>query len=50
MATQTVPLTEARILHAYWEKTPRSRALDTRAGALNPGHNHPGFLAADGEL
>src|SRR3984957_7010874 len=36
MATQTVPLAESRILRAYWEKTPRSRELHTRAGALLP--------------
>jgi glutamate-1-semialdehyde 2,1-aminomutase len=36
MATQTMPLAESRILHAYREKTPRSRALHDRAGALLP--------------
>jgi glutamate-1-semialdehyde 2,1-aminomutase len=36
MATQTVPLAESRIFHAYREKTERSRALHARAGALLP--------------
>jgi glutamate-1-semialdehyde 2,1-aminomutase len=36
MATQTAPLAESPILRAYREKTPRSRALHTRAAALLP--------------
>src|SRR5579862_5476997 len=36
MATQAVSLAESRILHAYREKTPRSRELHGRAGALLP--------------
>jgi glutamate-1-semialdehyde 2,1-aminomutase len=36
MAIQTAPLAESKILRAYWEKTPRSRALHTRAGTLLP--------------
>src|ERR1700728_17279 len=36
MAAQTVPRAESKILHAYREKTPRSRALHARAGALLP--------------
>src|ERR1051326_7148930 len=36
MAAQTVPLADSKILHAYREKTPRSRALHARAGALLP--------------
>jgi glutamate-1-semialdehyde 2,1-aminomutase len=36
MAIQTAPLAESRILRAYWEKTPRSRELHTRAAALLP--------------
>jgi glutamate-1-semialdehyde 2,1-aminomutase len=36
MATQAVSLAESRILHAYREKTPRSRELHGRARALLP--------------
>src|SRR5579863_7517225 len=43
MATQTVPLTESKILRAYSEKTPRSRALHERAKPLLPnGVTHVG--------
>src|SRR5579862_4957030 len=43
MATQTVPLTESKILRAYADKTPRSRALHERAKALLPnGVTHVG--------
>src|SRR5579872_7455631 len=43
MATQTVPLTESKILRAYVEKTPRSRALHERAKPLLPnGVTHVG--------
>jgi hypothetical protein len=43
MATQTVPLTESKILRAYADKTPRSRALYERAKALLPnGVRHVG--------
>src|SRR6476661_11131073 len=36
MATQTVPLQESKILRAFSEKTPRSRALHQRALSLLP--------------
>src|SRR6476659_5430434 len=36
MATQTVPLQESKILRAFSEKTPRSRALQQRALSLLP--------------
>src|SRR5689334_9834884 len=36
MATQTVPLKESKILRAYADKTPRSRALYERAQRLLP--------------
>jgi glutamate-1-semialdehyde 2,1-aminomutase len=36
MATQTVPLKESKILRAYADKTPRSRALHERAKTLLP--------------
>jgi glutamate-1-semialdehyde 2,1-aminomutase len=36
MATQKVSLAESKILRAYFEKTPRSRALHARARALLP--------------
>src|ERR1051325_1297353 len=36
MAAQTVPLADSKLPHAYREKTPRSRALHARAGALLP--------------
>jgi glutamate-1-semialdehyde 2,1-aminomutase len=36
MATQTVPLEESKIMRAYAEKTPRSRALHERAQPLLP--------------
>src|SRR6476646_2417221 len=36
MATQTVPLKESKILRAYTDKTPGSRALHQRALALLP--------------
>jgi glutamate-1-semialdehyde 2,1-aminomutase len=43
MATQTVSLTESKILRAYAEKTPRSRALHERAKTLLPnGVTHVG--------
>ena len=43
MATQTVSLTESRILRAYAGKTPGSRALHERAKALLPnGVTHVG--------
>jgi glutamate-1-semialdehyde 2,1-aminomutase len=43
MATQTVPLTESKILRAYADKTPGSRALHERAKALLPnGVTHVG--------
>jgi hypothetical protein len=43
MASQTVPLMESKILLAYADKTPRSRALHERAKALLPnGVTHVG--------
>jgi glutamate-1-semialdehyde 2,1-aminomutase len=43
MATGIVPLTESKILRAYADKTPRSRALHERAKALLPnGVTHVG--------
>src|SRR6266849_9817687 len=43
MATPTVPLKESKILRAYAEKTPRSRALHERAKALlSNGGTHVG--------
>src|SRR5450759_4516212 len=43
MATQTIPLTESKILRAYADKTPGSRALHERAKALLPnGVTHVG--------
>lgn len=43
MATQTVPLTESKILREYAEKTPGSRALHRRAQGLLPdGVTHVG--------
>ena len=43
MATQTVPLTESKILRAYADKTPRSQALHEWAKALLPnGVTHVG--------
>ena len=43
MAARPLPLTESKILHAYAEKTPGSRALHNRAKALLPdGVTHVG--------
>ena len=43
MATQRVPLTKSRILHAYTEKTPGSQTLHKRAKGLLPdGVTHVG--------
>jgi len=43
MAVRPVPLTESKVLRAYAEKTPGSRALHNRAKALLPdGITHVG--------